>query len=476
MKVVADRYQVIRELGRGGMGVVWLAEDRVIGRQVALKELRTSSPAERERVLREARTAGRLNSPSVVTVHDVVVEEGTAYIVMELVSAPTLADLMPLPADRVAAIGLAVLDALDTAHAAGIVHRDVKPGNVMVLPNGQVKLADFGIARAMDDPRLTANGGVMGSPGYMAPELFAGQPPAPPSDMWALGATLFEAVEGRSPFERATTAATVHAVLNERPVPTHLAGPLSEVVLGLLVQAPANRFTAQQARAGLQRAASADAETVVFPKADNGRDVRKIALAGGGVAAVLALTAAFVLIPDDDPGERAMASTPSPVSSTSAPPSSSTAPSSSAPPSSSTPTTTTTTVVAPPRLVPLARFKGQDNWSYTGSSMLDVPMGYAPDKALGLVLTRQEEGTRPLYSCQVKDSPGRMTSLSATCETQRVYGIVGYVYEKQPPADKPSQELFRCKAGDRHFDSNEKHCDGQQVEFSLGWVLVDREQ
>ncbi|WP_342717294.1 serine/threonine-protein kinase [Lentzea albida] len=206
-RLVAGRYATIRELGRGGMGVVWLAEDRVIGRQVALKELRTT---ETERVLREARTAGRLNSPNVVGIYDVIVEHGVTYLVMELVEAPTLSEVMArrsLTEDEVANIGLQTLNALEAAHAAGIVHRDVKPSNIMVLPDGRVKLADFGIARAMDDPGLTATGGIMGSPGYMAPELFAGKQPSPASDLWALGATMFHAVE------------TVHRSNGTRPRP-----------------------------------------------------------------------------------------------------------------------------------------------------------------------------------------------------------------------------------------------------------------
>lgn len=183
MRLVAGRYAISAELGRGGMGVVWRGEDQFLGRPVALKELATppgASPTHLERVLREARTAGRLNHPGVVTVYDVVSEHGATFIVMELVIAPTLADVVgregPLGNDRVAALGLQVLSALESAHAAGIVHRDVKPSNIMVRPGDRVKLADFGIARATDDPGLTQTGGIMGSPGYMPPELFMRQP------------------------------------------------------------------------------------------------------------------------------------------------------------------------------------------------------------------------------------------------------------------------------------------------------------
>jgi hypothetical protein len=262
--MVAGRYAVLGELGRGGIGVVWRAEDRTIGRQVALKELRVPaglSTAEHgaftERVLREARTAGRLSDPSIVTVYDVLLDDGAMFIVMELVEATTLADVVnargPLPADRVAAIGLQVLSALETAHAAGVVHRDVKPSNIMLLRDGRVKLADFGIAQALDDPSLTGTGGVMGSPGYMAPELFEGSRPSPAGDLWSLGATLFHLVEGQPPFQRDTTAATIHAVMYTRPAPSRANGPLAAAITGLLARSPDDRLTAARARNLLTR-------------------------------------------------------------------------------------------------------------------------------------------------------------------------------------------------------------------------------
>ncbi|WP_436493263.1 protein kinase domain-containing protein [Actinokineospora sp. HUAS TT18] len=267
-RMVAGRYVLLGELGRGGMGVVWRAEDRVIGRQVALKELPFppgQDPAVfQERVLREARTAGQLNDPAVVTVFDVSFDRGVAYLVMELVQAPTLSDLIatgPLPESRVLAIARQVLGALQSAHAAGIVHRDVKPSNIMVLPGDRVKLADFGIARAVDDPSLTATGGIMGSPGYMAPELFTGSQPLPAADLWALGATLFHAVEGRAPFTRTTTAATMHAILTERPTPSRCGEPLLSLLEGLLNQDPAARLTGPQAATLL--GAPADPESTV---------------------------------------------------------------------------------------------------------------------------------------------------------------------------------------------------------------------
>ncbi len=254
-RVVAGRYALLGELGRGGHGVVWRAQDQVIGRQVAIKELRLPDGAEdtvfTERVLREVRTAGRLNDPAIVTVFDVVSEDGATYIVMELVEAPTLGDLVrhhgALPPQQVASIGQQVLSALQAAHEAGIVHRDVKPGNIMVGANGRVKLTDFGIATAIDDPRLTSSGTIVGSPAFMAPERLDGREALPDSDLWSLGATLFLAVEGKSAFDRPTTAATMNAILTEVPYLTRVQGPLASAIMGLLVAKPEGRISAAQA-------------------------------------------------------------------------------------------------------------------------------------------------------------------------------------------------------------------------------------
>ncbi|MGW3999574.1 serine/threonine-protein kinase [Amycolatopsis sp. NPDC004772] len=255
-RVVAGRYLLLGELGRGGMGVVWRAQDQVIGRQVAVKELRLpdaeSAAVFSERALREVRTGGRLNDPAIVTVYDVITDGGTTFIVMELVEAPSLADLVrrrgPMPAAQAAQLGERVLAALQAAHAAGIVHRDVKPANILVAPDGRVKLTDFGIAHAVDDPRLTTSGMIVGSPAFMAPERVEGREAMPASDLWSLGATLFFAVEGSIPFERATTAATLHAIMTEIPYLTRGQGPIAAAILGLLVTNPDARLTAPQAQ------------------------------------------------------------------------------------------------------------------------------------------------------------------------------------------------------------------------------------
>ncbi|HEX5402583.1 MAG TPA: serine/threonine-protein kinase [Pseudonocardiaceae bacterium] len=256
-RVIGSRYELLDVLGRGGMGVVWRAHDRVIGRHVAVKELRLPHDVDdrerdvfQQRVLREARTAGRLNDPAIVTVHDVIDEGGTTFIVMELVAAQTLSDLVraqgPLPPHQVVSLAEQVLGALGVAHAAGIVHRDIKPSNLMLLGNGRVKLADFGIAQAVDDPKLTTSGNLIGSPGYLAPERVHGNEATPAADLWALGAVLYFAVEGRDPFERATTAATLHAVLNEPPQFARCPPALATIIRGLLIADPQGRLTASQ--------------------------------------------------------------------------------------------------------------------------------------------------------------------------------------------------------------------------------------
>ncbi|MCX2947362.1 serine/threonine-protein kinase [Lentzea sp. NEAU-D7] len=245
------RYRLVRELGRGGMGAVWLGQDTVLGRDVAVKELLLAGnvpDAERavyqQRVLREARIASQLQDPAVVTVYDLISEDDQTFIVMELINAPTLEESVeldgPLGTREAATLARQLLGALEVAHSSGVVHRDVKPGNVMVPGRGTAKLTDFGIAQSVDDPRLTATGTLIGSPAYMSPERLAGGEASPAWDLWALGATLFFAVEGRGAFDRPTTSATILAVMNERPVP-RVGGPLGELITGLMEPDPARR-------------------------------------------------------------------------------------------------------------------------------------------------------------------------------------------------------------------------------------------
>jgi hypothetical protein len=267
------------------MGVVWRAHDAVLGREVAVKEVvfpPTMAEQERRpaqaRVLREARAAARLNHPGAVTLYDVVQDRGGTFIVMELVNAPTLAELVatqgPLAPGRVAEIGLQVAGALEAAHTAGIVHRDVKPGNVMVGERGMAKLADFGVASLQGDPQLTSTGLVIGSPAYMAPEQARGEPSGPPADFWALGATMFYALEGAPPFDRGTSLATLAAVVNDPPRPPRRAGPLTGLLSALLAKDPATRPTGPALQAELARLASRPAPpTEVLPPHGPGRTV-----------------------------------------------------------------------------------------------------------------------------------------------------------------------------------------------------------
>lgn len=265
---VGGRYVLRSQLGSGGAGTVWLADDELLERAVAVKAVRMpeSLPEEeraaaRRRVLREARAAARLNHPGVVTVFDVFDEDECAYLVMELVRAPSLQEVVdregPLEPTHAAELGLQLLGALEAAHAAGIVHRDVKPSNVLVRGAGSGTLTDFGIATVAGDSRMTATGLVLGSPDYIAPEQAregAGQAPA---DLWGLGATLYFAVEGVPPFQRGQPLATMHAVLHEDPRPFQQAGVLEPVLAAMLTKDPARRPTVAEVRRRLQ-AASAD--------------------------------------------------------------------------------------------------------------------------------------------------------------------------------------------------------------------------
>jgi serine/threonine protein kinase len=276
-RLVAGRYALSGVLGRGGMGTVWLATDRVLEREVALKEVTFSVDLTdeertvlRERTLREARAAARLDHPCVTTVYDVVEEDGKPWLVMEHVSAPSLQEILeeqgPLPPDAVARIGLDVLAGLEAAHEAGIVHRDVKPANVLVGRNGHACLTDFGIATTTGDSSLTTHGALIGSPSYMAPERVNGEEPRPPVDLWSLGATLYAAVEGRPTFARAEAMATMMSVVSEHPAPMLRAGPLEPVLRGLLTKDPAARTTAAQARDQLNAVLAGQPQAAPAPR------------------------------------------------------------------------------------------------------------------------------------------------------------------------------------------------------------------
>jgi serine/threonine protein kinase len=268
-RLVGGRYRLTAVVGRGGMGTVWRAYDELLDRDVAVKEVLLPPGLEGterdilyQRTFREARASARLNHPGVVTVHDVVREDGRPWIIMEFVRARPLQEIIdhdgPLPPRRVAEIGRQLLEALNHAHAAGILHRDVKPNNVMIADGGRAVLTDFGIAQMPGEVTLTQTGLVMGSPAYIAPERAQGDKAIPASDLWALGATLYTAVEGRSPYERGDAMAALAATLTEDPPPPRRAGRLGPIIQGLLVRDPARRMPAAAALPLLADLASVD--------------------------------------------------------------------------------------------------------------------------------------------------------------------------------------------------------------------------
>lgn len=257
-RVVAGRYRLLGPVGRGGMGVVWQARDELLDRDVAVKEVRAPAGLDQAevrrlyaRLEREARAASRISHRGVVTVYDVAAEEGRPWIVMELVRGLSLAEVLeaegPLPPHRAAHIGEQVLSALRSAHEAGVLHRDVKPGNVLIANDGRVVLSDFGIARLAGSAAITMPGEVVGSPEYLAPERALGRDPGPESDLWSLGVLLYAAVEGGLPFRRHTPVETLRAVAVEPPAPTRRAGELAPVIEGLLRKDPAERLPAAEA-------------------------------------------------------------------------------------------------------------------------------------------------------------------------------------------------------------------------------------
>ncbi len=270
-RLLAGRYRVTDQLGRGGMGVVWKAVDEILGREVAVKELRTYTDSAgpeladlRLRMQREARAAARVRHPGVIAVHDIAEVDGRPLIVMELVDGPSLDDVLrergTLDPREAAGIGAKVMDALEAAHRVGVLHRDVKPGNILLDRSGRVVLTDFGIA-TMDDPgdgsatHLTRSGELVGSLDYLAPERAQGADPGPASDIWALGATLYAAVEGASPFRRTSTFSTLTAIVTEPLPEARRAGPLGPVLQRLLEKRPEARPEADQAGELLQAVA-----------------------------------------------------------------------------------------------------------------------------------------------------------------------------------------------------------------------------
>ncbi|MEU5327585.1 serine/threonine-protein kinase [Streptomyces parvus] len=322
---VGGRYRLLSRLGHGGMGTVWRARDELVGREVAVKEPRvpehvgeSGRNSVHARMQREALAAARIAHPSVVTIHDVVFEDGRPWIVMELVHGQSLGDRLQegtLDPREAARIGLAVLDALTAAHAKDVLHRDVKPDNILLGTGDRVVLTDFGIAYVEGEQRLTETGAFVGSPEYISPERVLGRQPGPASDLWSLGVVLYAAVEGVSPFRRSHTPATLQAVLETEPqaLSPQRSGGLAPLVTQLLRKDPAQRPPAAEARRVLQQIAAPPPPPApvtsditrqdvsgpgwrrwLLPPAFHGNRPAQLAVGGGVVAVVLALVLILV--------------------------------------------------------------------------------------------------------------------------------------------------------------------------------------
>ncbi|SDG32185.1 Serine/threonine protein kinase [Sinosporangium album] len=316
--LIARRYRLLRKLGQGGMGAVWEGHDALLDRQVAIKEVLLPaglSGVERERQLqrtsREARTAAKINHSGIVAIYDVAEQDGRPWIIMELVKAPSLdrvvAETGSVPTWQTADIGRQVLSALMAAHAAGVLHRDVKPANILVTAEGRAVLTDFGIATVAGDSSLTQTGMLTGSPAFLAPERARGGETGPASDLWSLGATLYAAVIGRSPFERGETMATLSALLTEEPDFGRVPPALHPALKGMLERDPARRIGAEEADRLLAEVAAPEGERRsrgrspgrgrgrrAAPKPGGGRlaliAASLVVLVGGGTTAILAMT------------------------------------------------------------------------------------------------------------------------------------------------------------------------------------------
>ncbi|MFD4272746.1 serine/threonine-protein kinase [Streptomyces cyaneofuscatus] len=267
-RLLAGRYRLGGVLGRGGMGTVWRADDETLGRTVAVKELRFPGAIDEDekrrlitRTLREAKAIARIRNNGAVTVYDVVDEDDRPWIVMELIEGKSLAEAIredgTLTPKRAAEVGLAILDVLRSAHREGILHRDVKPSNVLIAEDGRVVLTDFGIAQVEGDPSVTSTGMLVGAPSYISPERARGHKPGPPADLWSLGGLLYASVEGCPPYDKGSAIATLTAVMTEPLDPPKNAGPLTEVIYGLLARDPDQRLDDRAARALLNKVINA---------------------------------------------------------------------------------------------------------------------------------------------------------------------------------------------------------------------------
>lgn len=307
-QVVARRYRLEEQIGSGGMGVVWRATDTELHRTVAVKRAHAEDEPSTDQIRREARITAQLHHPHVVTLFDVVLEGEDRWLVMEYVPSRSLAALLDrhghLPAEEVARIGEQIASALQSVHADGILHRDVKPGNVLVTDGGVAKLTDFGISRTVDAATLTGSGLIGGTPAYLSPEVADGGAPTPASDVASLGATLFAAVEGDPPYGRdGNPLATVRRAARGEVTPPRRAGPLAPLLLAMLHVDPARRPTAAQARQLLQDVAAGRAASAVPPR----RRARRLLLVAAGTAVAVGIASAAVILrgDGDDPPAQA---------------------------------------------------------------------------------------------------------------------------------------------------------------------------
>jgi len=268
-QIVAGRYRLGDRLGGGGMGVVWQAHDERLRRTVAVKQVILPPSLDdarleeiRRRTMREGRIAAKLHHPQLITVYDVIEDDGRPYLIMEYLPSTSLSKKLdedgPLPPEEVARIGAQAAAALASAHATGVVHRDVKPGNILVGDNGTVKITDFGVSRVVEDVTGTATGTFVGTPAFLAPEVAQGKDVTFASDVYSLGATLYQAVEGTSPVGKSDNPMRIlHRIASGTVIPPVQAGPLAPIVLRMLSREPAERPTMSEVKAELEKLASA---------------------------------------------------------------------------------------------------------------------------------------------------------------------------------------------------------------------------
>ncbi|MDN7120209.1 serine/threonine protein kinase [Nocardioides sp. ChNu-153] len=273
-QIIAGRYRIEREIGRGGMGSVWLCHDEVLGRAVAAKQvgkLPGESTPDMARAMREARSLAALNHRNVVSVYDAIQDGDHIWMVMEYVAGRTLSQIVaeegPLSPARVARIGAQVADGLVAAHHRGTVHRDVKPGNILVTEDDVAKISDFGIARTSGDDQLTRSDIVVGSPAFFSPELARGEEPSRAADVWALGATLYTAVEGAPPYpEQGNAIALLATIATQRPPQPQRAGVLGDVLARMMDPDPVSRWSMDDAAHALRRVAARHGSGEALPR------------------------------------------------------------------------------------------------------------------------------------------------------------------------------------------------------------------